>query len=119
MAKKKPTREVPTTEFPRGKLLTTKDAAHVLDVIERRVRFLIKGGELKAKWIAGQWFIRQADLLVYYERRKDRARKSLAYYGSGKVSKKALRELHGRERKTVPQHLPNLRQAARILQDED
>lgn len=91
-----------------GPMVFPVDAAHRLRVTERRVRFLLKSGQLKAAKIDGRWYIRVADLEAYDENRRRRARKALAVYGP--AHKKGG---------PVPMHLPNIRQASRILQGED
>lgn len=101
-------REVVAAHFPVGPFLDTAAAAHRLRVIERRVRFLIKSGELKAERIGGRWYMRIRDVEAYDQKRKKRAREALAIYGSANPKDGP-----------VPMHLPNIRQASRILQGED
>lgn len=54
------------------KLLTTKEAARILEVSQRRVQALVSAGRLPAVKMGGVYLIKEKDLKLVAERRPGR-----------------------------------------------
>jgi excisionase family DNA binding protein len=62
----------------KGKLLSVKDAAAVLELSEQRIKQLIYEERLQAEKIGNQWIIAEADLEAVKDRQTGRPKKEAA-----------------------------------------
>jgi len=59
-----------TPNLPNSQMLTSKDVQSQLRIGKSTTMQLLKSGEIPSIWIAGQYRIREVDLLEYIEKNR-------------------------------------------------
>jgi DNA binding domain, excisionase family len=59
-----------TPNLPNSRMLTSKDVQSQLRIGKSTTMQLLKSGEIPSIWIAGQYRIREVDLLEYIEKNR-------------------------------------------------